>query len=258
MYKEPDIYGLVGYPLGHSYSQHFFSEKFEREGINARYENFEIPQISDIVEIITIPGLKGFNVTIPYKQAIIPYLDRISPLARKANAVNVVKVLDMPDGTRVLEGHNTDCGGFLYDIKPLLTPQHRKALILGTGGAAHAICTALEEIGISSIRVSRNSNTDSVRYSDLSEQTMQEHKLIVQCTPLGMYPDIHSYPPVPYGAIGHGHICYDLVYNPDPTQFMARCAAQGATVRGGIGMLHQQAILAWEIWNDNSHNISSK
>lgn len=250
MFSNTSIYGLVGYPLGHSFSQRYFMEKFERERLNARYLNFEIEDISRITEILAIKDLKGFNVTIPYKQAFIPYLHSISPIASKAGAVNVVKVIREPDGSCRLHGFNSDCGGFLSDIQPLIRPLHRKALILGHGGAAKAVHTALGAIGIGATYVTRRPMPGSIMFSELTEQLVAEHKLIIQCTPLGMYPDVDTFPPMPYRAIGPDHLCYDVVYNPSPTQFLKLCAARGAEIRGGEGMLLGQADLAWNIWNE--------
>ncbi|MDE6384426.1 MAG: shikimate dehydrogenase [Paramuribaculum sp.] len=250
MFSATSIYGLIGYPLGHSFSQRYFAEKFEREGIDAQYLNFELNDISQISDVIAIPELRGFNVTIPYKQKIIPLLDSISPMARKAGAVNVVKVVDMPDGTRRLYGFNSDCGGFLSDIVPMLTPDHTKALILGHGGAAQAVRVALDSINIHSTYVTRRQLPDSILFSELTHGLVNDHKVIIQCTPLGMYPNIDSCPPIPYEAIGSRHLCYDVVYNPAPTEFLKRCAVRGAAVRDGAGMLIAQAELAWNIWND--------
>lgn len=248
MFSATSIYGLIGYPLGHSFSQRYFTEKFEREGIDARYMNFELKDIDSLAEVINTPGLRGFNVTIPYKRKIIPLLDKISPMASKAGAVNVVKVVSGADGARELHGFNSDCGGFLGDIRPLLAAR-RKALILGHGGAAQAVSTALYSIGIEAAYVTRKPLPDSILFADLTREMIAENKLIIQCTPLGMYPHTDTFPDIPYDAIGPGHLCYDVVYNPTPTEFMKRCAVMGATVRDGSGMLIGQAEIAWKIWN---------
>lgn len=245
---EKSTYGLVGYPLGHSFSKEFFAEKFRREGLNAEYLNFEIDSIDKIHAVIAShPTLRGFNVTIPYKQAIIPYLDTLSPLASRTGAVNVVKVEHTPDRIR-LHGYNSDCGGFYSDIAPLLRRDITQALVLGKGGAARAVATALELRGIAPAFVTRRHADGCLLFEQITPDIISATHLIVQCTPLGMYPRVDTVPDIPYQAIGPRHVCYDVVYNPSPTEFLRRCQMRGAVVRGGLGMLHAQARIAWDIW----------
>ncbi len=241
-----DIYGLIGFPLGHSFSRGFFSEKFLREGIDADYRNFEIPEAGMIVDVVrNTPGLKGLNCTIPHKQAIIPYLDEMSPDAEAIGAVNVVKVLD--DGR--LKGYNADIIGFVESIRPFLCPHHRKALVLGTGGASKAVCAGLEKLGIEWTYVSRKPKDGQLIYEDISSDVLTDHKVIVNCSPVGMYPHIDEAPALPYASLTPHHLLFDLIYNPEITRFMQQGAQKGATVKNGLEMLHLQALASWDIWN---------
>lgn len=241
------IYGLIGFPLGHSFSQRYFNDKFEREGIDARYLNFEIKDIESLPSFLTqTNGLHGFNVTIPHKQAIIPYLSYLEGDAAKIGAVNVVKVLI--DGTLI--GYNSDVYGFIESLKPLLAKgRHSHALVLGVGGAARAVCFGLEKLGLKVDRVSRRKEAGEMTYKEVSSDTIRRHTVIVNTTPLGMHPNQETCPDIPYEAVTADHVCFDLVYNPLDTLFMKRCAAQGATVSNGLKMLHLQADRAWQIWN---------
>lgn len=245
-----DLYGLIGYPLGHSFSARFFDEKFRREGIDASYRNFELEDIGELMELLAeYPELRGINVTIPYKQQIIPYLTALSPQARLIGAVNTVCVRHDSEGNvTALEGHNTDAPAFARTLAPLLPLNAISALILGTGGASKAVSAALDALGIPYRFVSRTPDESQLGYQDLSEDVMATHKLIVNTTPLGMSPKVDVCPPIPYELLTHAHICYDLIYNPERTLFMSRAAEKGATVKNGLDMLHLQAILAWKIW----------
>lgn len=249
-----ELYGLIGYPLGHSFSQDFFNRKFADENINAEYINFEIASIDELPEIIlTHPDLCGFNVTIPYKQAVIPFLDEIDADADRIGAVNVVRVRRDANGRIRLKGFNSDVIGFTDSISPLLTSHtHTQALVLGTGGASHAVTAGLASLGISSALVSRTARPGILTYGDLDAQTMASHTVIVNTTPLGMYPNVDACPDIPYEYLTARHVCFDLLYNPDVTQFMQRCAEHGATVKNGLEMLLLQAFASWEMWHRNA------
>ena len=244
-----DKYGLIGYPLGHSFSRDFFNEKFRNEGIDAEYVNFEIPDISRFPEILTEnPDLRGLNVTIPYKEKIISYMDALSEEARQIGAVNVVRVSERK-GQTYLKGFNSDVIGFTRSIEPLLEPKHKKALILGTGGASKAIRYGLEQLGLEYRLVSRTPREGVWSYNQLTPETMQEYTVIVNCTPVGMYPHPDACPPLPYEAIGHDHLLYDLVYNPEETLFQRKGRGQGAITKNGLEMLLLQAYAGWEFWH---------
>ncbi len=244
-----DKYGLIGYPLGHSFSRDFFNEKFRNEGIDAEYVNFEIPYISRFPEILTEnPDLRGLNVTIPYKEKIISYMDALSEEARQIGAVNVVRVSERK-GQTYLKGFNSDVIGFTRSIEPLLEAKHKKALILGTGGASKAIRYGLEQLGLEYRLVSRTPREGVWSYNQLTPETMQEYTVIVNCTPVGMYPHPDACPPLPYEAIGHDHLLYDLVYNPEETLFLRKGRGQGAITKNGLEMLLLQAYAGWEFWH---------
>lgn len=240
------VYGLVGFPLGHSFSRSYFTDKFAREGIDARYINFELPDISLLENVVAdTAGLRGFNVTIPYKQAVIPMLNHLDAEAAEIGAVNVVRV--ERDGS--LSGYNSDVYGFVESIRPLLAGgNHTKALVLGTGGASRAVCYGLRSLGIRPTRVSRKPGPDNITYAGLSPEVMSAHTVVVNTTPLGMYPAVDTAPDIPYDMITSRHVCFDLVYNPETTRFMQLSAARGATVSNGLRMLRLQALRAWDIW----------
>ena len=240
-----NTYGLIGYPLGHSFSRKFFTEKFEKEGIDAQYLNFEIPSIEEFPEIIkNNPELRGLNVTIPYKQQVMQYLHNISEEASAIGAVNVVRVRDGH-----LTGFNSDVIGFVNSIRPLLKPHHKKALILGTGGASKAIHYGLEKkLGMETLFVSRTARDGMITYDDITPETLQAYHVIVNCSPVGMYPHVDECPALPYEAMNENNLLYDLVYNPLKTLFMKKGAEQGATVKNGLEMLHLQAIASWKFW----------
>ena len=246
------VFGLIGYPLGHSFSRGFFTDQFNREGIDAEYLNFEIPKAEMLLEVVSNnPNLKGLNCTIPHKQAIIPLLDALSPEAERIGAVNVIRITrdDSPRGFH-LKGYNSDIIGFSDSLRPLLQPHHRKALVLGTGGASRAICVGLDKMGIEWRYVSRSPREGHFTYADLTPEVMEEYTIIVNCSPVGMHPKVDACPALPYEALTPRHLLYDLVYNPLETLFMRRGKAQGATVKNGLEMLHLQALASWEMWHE--------
>lgn len=245
-----DKYGLIGYPLGHSFSKSYFNEKFENEKIDAEYINFEIPTLDSLPEILASnPELKGLNVTIPYKEKVISYLDSISPEARAIGAVNVIRV-DHKGNNTFLKGFNSDVIGFTKSIESLLERFHKKALILGTGGASKAINFGLKSLGLETVFVSRFERPGTIQYSQITPDIIQEYNVIVNCTPCGMYPHIDECPQLPYDAITSKNLLYDLLYNPDETLFMKKGALHGATVKNGLEMLLLQAFASWEFWHN--------
>ena len=246
-----DKYGLIGYPLGHSFSISYFNQKFKDENIDAVYENFEIPSIDLLAEVLdSNPNLKGLNVTIPFKQKVIPFLDNISPEARAIGAVNVIKVTHEGKKTR-LKGFNSDVIGFTQSIEPMLEPRyHKKALILGTGGASKAIDYGLKSLGLEAVFVSRFERPETIQYDKITPDVVKEYNVIVNCTPLGMFPHTEECPQLPYEAMDSHTILYDLIYNPDETMFMKRGAERGANVKNGLEMLLLQAFSSWEFWHE--------
>ena len=245
-------FGLVGYPLGHSFSQDYFTKKFAIEKIDAQYLNFQIEDIALFPEkVLTIDGLSGLNVTIPYKQKVMQYLDEIDETAQKVGAVNVVKIIRNGSKMR-LRGCNSDVVGFENSLRPLLKPCHTSAYILGTGGASKAVRYVLEKLNINYQFVSRNADAANniLSYQQLTDELVESHNLIVNCTPLGMSPKIDACPDIPYQTIGAEHLCFDLIYNPEETLFLKKAKEQGATIKNGLDMLIGQAVRAWEIWNE--------
>ncbi|MBW8684243.1 shikimate dehydrogenase family protein [Chitinophaga rhizophila] len=240
------VYGLIGYPLSHSFSKGFFAEKFAREGIKeCIYESFPIPAIDELSTLMAQqPQLQGLNVTIPYKEVVIPYLDELSPAAAQIKAVNCIH---FKDGRRI--GYNTDAIGFKRSLEPLLTPHHNKALVLGTGGAAKAVQFVLESLHIPYQLVSRQASDSTISYEQLDAPTMASHTLIINTTPLGMYPNVDAAPAIPYDLLTERHLLYDLIYNPVVTTFLQKGADKGATIKNGHEMLILQAEASWEIWN---------
>jgi len=293
-------YGIIGFPLGHSFSRSFFTEKFAREGIDAQYLNFEIPDATMLLDVLRDnPGLRGLNVTLPHKQAVIPLLDELSDEAREIGAVNVIKInppqpslkgrengnvaergsLPLREGWGgSLKGFNSDIIGFSDSIRPLLQPHHKKALVLGTGGASKAICVGLKRLGLEWTYVSRKAEAPSplplwgsaavpedsneqkhspkggagrglLAYSDLTPEVMEEYTVIVNCTPVGMFPKVNEAPAIPYQYLTPRHLLFDCVYNPEDTLFMQKGRERGATVKNGLEMLHLQAVASWRFWN---------
>lgn len=246
------IYGLIGFPLTHSFSRQYFNEKFKSENIDAEYVNFELPDIGDLMEVFAEnPELAGLNVTIPYKEQVIPYLDEMDPEAEEIGAVNVIKIFrkaSRPDDFR-LKGYNSDVVGFRLSIKPLITPARKKALILGTGGASKAVAQAFRTLGVEFTFVSRTKRPGVLTYEELTPALIADHKVIVNTTPLGMYPHVDECASIPYEALTPEHLCYDLLYNPDVTAFMRKAKAHGAEVKNGLEMLLLQAFASWNIWN---------
>lgn len=244
-----DKYGLIGYPLVHSFSISYFNEKFESEGIDAVYENYEIPTIEQLPDVLdTNPELRGLNVTIPYKEKVISYLDSLSPEASEIGAVNVIKVEHKGKKT-VLKGYNSDVIGFTRSIEPLLDSYHKKALILGTGGASKAIEFGLRSLKLETLKVSRTGKDGAIRYTDITPEMMKEYNVIVNCTPCGMFPHADECPDLPYEAMDYHTLLYDLIYNPDETLFLTKGKKQGAVIKNGLEMLLLQAFASWEFWN---------
>jgi shikimate dehydrogenase len=239
-------FGLIGKNIDYSFSKTYFSEKFERENLFHSYENFDIPSIEQFPKIISeIPNLKGLNVTIPYKEEVIRFLNDLDETAQKIGAVNTIKISE----NGKLKGFNTDFYGFQKSIESFLPLKKKTALILGTGGASKAIAYALENLGFDFKFVSRKDNSNSINYQSLNQALIENHLLIVNCTPLGTFPNIHEFPPIPYAFITENHLLFDLIYNPAETEFLKQGKIQGAKTANGLKMLELQAEKAWEIWN---------
>lgn len=261
------LYGLIGFPLSHSFSKKYFSEKFVKENSNdCEYNLYPIEDINQLPQLITDnPSLCGLNVTIPYKESVIPYLDELDETAKAVGAVNCIKIVTPKSKiqnpkSQILIGYNTDVFGFRQSIKPFLEIQHERALILGTGGASKAVAYVLKEIGIECFFVSRSKEQDkriknqdsgakTFLYEELTDYIISAFKLIVNTTPVGTYPNINVAPEIPYQSLLPSHLLYDLVYNPTETEFLKRGKLQGASTVNGLSMLHQQAEEAWRIWN---------
>lgn len=241
------IFGLIGKNINYSFSVAYFSEKFQKESItDALYKNFDIPEITYFLQILKKhKDLKGLNVTIPYKQEIIPYLDKLSRKAEEVGAVNTIKVTKKGK----LKGYNTDVYGFKKSLKPLLKPHHKKALVLGTGGASRAVIYVLEKLGLEHKIVSRNPIENQLSYDAISQEVMQEYTIVINCTPLGTSPNTEQCPELNYDYFTDQHLAFDLIYNPAETAFLRKAKQQGATIQNGYQMLMYQAEKAWEIWN---------
>lgn len=239
-------FGLIGRNISYSFSREYFSKKFLREDITAGYENFDLQNIAEFPAILkSNPELKGLNVTIPYKEEIIPFLDSLDPVASEIGAVNTIKV----ETSGRLIGYNTDYFGFAEALKPYLKPQHKNALILGTGGASKAIAYALKTLNIEYKFVSRKASGDKLTYEELNEQVLKKHTLLINCTPAGTFPKTEEHPNIPFQHLTHDHLIFDLIYNPPKTKFMELAQERGATVVNGQKMLELQAEKAWEIWS---------
>jgi shikimate dehydrogenase len=246
MNKPQKIYGLLGKKLSHSFSKNYFTDKFIAEKIeNCFYQNFEIKKVEEFIQIIaSIKNIYGLNVTIPYKESILPFLDELSDNARQIGAVNTIK---FENGKTI--GHNTDVIGFEKSLLPLLKKHHHQALILGTGGAAKAVEFVLKKLKISYQYVSRNKTKNTFSYEDLTKEILDKHTVIINTTPLGMHPDVDTYPNIPFEFLNESHLVYDLIYNPAETRLMALAKERGATVKNGLEMLQIQAEESWKIWN---------
>lgn len=255
-------YGLIGYPLTHSFSENYFKEKFKREALtDAVYETYELPNLSDLDELLkSNPDLCGLNVTVPHKIGIMFYLNKIDPEAREIDAVNCIKIVKSRPVESFfsgefnqlpvrLEGYNTDAYGFEESLKPLLKKHHHKALVLGHGGAARAVAYVLKKLDISFRFVSRKPTGKQYSYGELNADIMKERQLIINTTPIGTYPKVHEKPDIPYEFITDKHLLYDVVYNPEESEFLRMGRERGAATKNGMEMLILQAEKSWEIWN---------
>lgn len=243
-------FGLIGFPLGHSFSKRFFTEKFEKEGIaDCKYELFPIEHITALDSLIADNDtLRGLNITIPHKVNVLPYLNETDVAATEIGAVNCISI-EQKDGEKWLKGYNTDAFGFAESLKPYLKPYHTRALILGDGGAAKAVKYVLEQLSIAYISVVRTAIAGAITYEEISDELISTHHVIINTTPLGTFPNIEGAPDIPYQLISAKHLAYDLVYNPEETEFLKRAKAQGAAVKNGLEMLQLQAERSWFIWN---------
>lgn len=245
------LYGLIGYPLVHSFSRIYFNNKFDAENIDAQYINFEIESMELFPEIIAgNPNLYGLNVTAPYKEAVIPYLDSLDDDAREIGAVNVIKCIHDPRTDEIVElkGYNSDVVGFGQTMESIPLPEGTRAMVLGTGGAAKAVRTALRKIGVEVQLVSRRKSEHTLVYEEITRAMVANHHLIINATPVGKYPNDHECPDFPYRFLTKEHLCYDLVYNPEETLFMKNAARYGAATKNGLEMLLLQAFSSYEIW----------
>lgn len=240
--------GLIGRSLAHSFSKRYFEDKFKKENLNHTFSNFELNSISEFPQIIkNMPELKGLSVTVPYKEQIIPYLDELSPEAKEIGAVNCINI---KEGKTT--GYNTDVFGFKTSIKPFLEPKHNKALIFGTGGSSKAVAYALKQIGIDCFFVTSREykkTPNTFFYYELSPIIFSQFLLLVNCTPVGMFPDTSETLAIPFSYVTDNHLAYDLIYNPEETVFLSNCKGKGAITVNGYSMLQLQAEKAWEIWN---------
>ena len=252
MSDQGKIYGLIGKSLSHSFSMDFFNQKFIAEEIDASYINFEIEEVSDLMSILSeYPNLNGLNVTSPYKEQVIQYMDELDETAKLVGAVNVIKILSSGTaGDLRLIGYNSDFIGFKNSLEPFLIPEMTKSLVLGTGGASKAVKAVLESLGIEVSLVSRRKSATTFTYEELTKQMIHEHKIIINTTPLGTYPHVETCPDIPYRFITPSHLCYDLVYNPSETTFMKKTAEHGAIVKNGLEMLLLQAFESYRIWTE--------
>jgi shikimate dehydrogenase len=245
-------FGLIGHPLGHSFSKKYFTEKFSREHIKGcSYENYPLTNISQINDLIRDNELEGLNVTIPYKSSVIKFLDRIDREAEAIGAVNVIKI-KRTTGKTELRGFNSDMTGIMVTLIPVLSPEIKNALVLGTGGSSKAVCHVLKKINVHYTLVSREKKSFCLTYSDINSEILGKTRLIINTTPLGMYPETESKPDLNYDLLGSRHILFDLVYNPEITAFLKMGKERGCTVLSGIKMLHSQAERSWEIWNNDA------
>lgn len=240
-------FGLLGKNIAYSFSKQYFTDFFASQHYDdCFYENFEVETLESFAKLLREhPDLKGLNVTIPYKEAVVPYLDKLSKSAAQIEAVNVIRFTRKGK----LKGYNSDFYGFMKSLRPLLLPHHKKALLLGTGGAAKAVAFALDRLGLSYTYVSREAGGGRLDYASISATTFEDYHIIINCTPLGTSPNTAAFPPIPYEYFTPSHLAFDLVYNPEETQFLKKAKAQGAVVKNGYEMLVFQAQKAWKIWN---------
>jgi shikimate dehydrogenase len=246
METEKNIFGLVGKNISYSYSKKHFNEKFKNLNLkNCQYENFDKPNLKDFEKIICVNNIKGLNITIPFKREIIPFLDSINIHAKKIGAVNTIKI----NSKKKLIGYNTDYIGFMKSIKPFLKKNHKKAIILGTGGASKAIIYALHMLNISTIQVSRIKSKGNITYKELDSKKMKECQIIINCSPVGTFPKINECPKIPYEHISESYICFDLIYNPKETKFIKESKKRNGVTINGEKMLEIQAEESWKIWN---------
>ncbi len=243
---QPETYGLIGKKLGHSFSQSYFTKKFEALQLDHQYLNFELSTIQEFPELIRIQNPAGLNVTLPYKKEVIPYLDELDPVAEEIGAVNTIKL----ENDRMI-GYNTDAFGFRQAIKPFLKSQHERALILGSGGASEAVNYVLQQIGLDCYTVSRNPENKQLDYQQLNKELMAGCLLIVNATPVGMHPDTSTAPNIPYEHLSDRHLLIDLIYNPEETLFLKKGKQHGAATLNGLSMLKQQAERSWAIWSNS-------
>ena len=240
-------FGLIGKNISYSFSKTYFSGKFENDGLDYSYENFDISDISEFPKLLQkFPELLGFNVTIPYKESIIPYLDELDAVAKEIGAVNTIKI----ESSGRLKGYNTDYYGFQKSIEPFIKPHHKKALILGTGGASKGVAYGLKNLNIPFDFVSRQRN-DKAKfiYSELTESLIESYQIIINCTPIGTYPNVNECPDIPYDALTKEHLLYDLIYNPIQSKFLICGELTGASTTNGFRMLELQADKSWDIWS---------
>ena len=241
-------FGLIGLPLAQSFSKKYFTSKFKQEGIDACYELYELQDIAHFTSLLAQEELNGLNVTIPYKETVMPFLDELDPIAEDIGAVNVIK-FTRTDGNLTLKGYNSDVIGFENSLTPFLKPQHRKALILGTGGSSKAIDYALRKLGMVTMFVSRTARPGMLTYSQLTREALEDNLVIVNATPVGTFPKSDVCPAIPYEFLTADHLLFDVVYNPAETLFLKYGRAQGALGINGEAMLIGQAVASWEIWN---------
>lgn len=246
-------FGLIGYPLSNSFSQKYFTEKFERENLtDCEFKKFSLENSNDFPELLNSnPSLCGLSVTIPHKQSVMKFLDEVDDVAQKIGAVNCIRISKAESGGQNSVGYNTDVYGFEKSLKPLLKPQHAKALILGTGGGAKAVAYVLRKLKIDFVFLTRSQQqaARSISYKAITPEIISEHNIIINTTPLGMFPNINECPTIPYEHLTEKHLLYDLIYNPEETLFLRHGKEKGAQIKNGMEMLQLQAEKAWKIWN---------
>ena len=244
MTKETRVFGLIGFPLGHSFSKRYFEEKFTKDEIeDAEYRNFSIPQIEEVKRVFETPGIRGFNVTIPYKEVILPFIDELSEMSEAVGAVNCVRI-----SNGKVFGFNTDVYGFKKAFENEII---RPCLIIGTGGGSKAVQMALSKLDIPFKTISREVVKGDLVYDDIDASVLEKYPVLINCTPLGMSPDILTYPPVPYDLLGPDNLAIDLIYNPEVTKFLSLCEERECRTINGAQMLQLQAEKSWEIWNES-------